>query len=70
MVGIQTTHFTVEKQSWRFETGNAYPEQQQPGLNRHVVTVIDCGYFHYDIHDGKLHRYPLKYLVGKKNKSI
>ena len=35
-------------------------------MNRHAVTLIDGGFFHYDIHDGKLHRYTLKYLVGER----
>ena len=66
VVGIQNPYFTVGQQSWRFETRNACPEQQQPGLNRHAITVIDGTLFHCDIHDGKLYRYPLKYLVGNR----
>ena len=66
LVGIQNPQFTVGKQSWRFETLYACPENQQPGMNRHAVTLIDGVFFHYDIHDGKLHRYSLKYLVGER----
>ena len=66
VVGIQNTTFKVGNNSWRFHTINASPEIQQPGLNRHAVVVIDNNFFHYDIHDGTLHRYPIHLLVGKR----
>ena len=65
-VGIQNTTFKVGNKSWRFNMINASPELQQPGLNRHAVAVIDSNFYHYDIHDGTLHRYPIQVLVGRR----
>ena len=66
VVGVQNTTFKVDKKSWSFNTINASPELQQPGLNRHTVAVIDSNFFHYYINDGTLSRYPIHLLVGQR----
>ena len=66
VVGIQNTIFKVGTKAWNFNLENNAPEQQQPGLNRHAVAVIDGNFFHYDVHDGTLRRYPIHLLVGKR----
>ena len=63
VVGIQNTHFIVGLQTWRLVNGERIPEMTQPGLNRHVVAVIDDLFIHYDIHNGSLFKYSLHCLV-------
>ena len=66
VAGIQNTHFKVGQYTWRLGNGERCPEKTQPGLNRHVVAVIDGLFIHYDIHNGSLFKYPLQYLVGDR----
>ena len=60
VAGIQNTHFKVGQYTWRLGNGERCPEKTQPGLNRHVVAVIDGLFIHYDIHNGSLFKYPLQ----------
>ena len=64
VVVIKNTHFKVEQQTWMLGNGEICPKKTQPGMKGHAIAVIDGIFIHYDIHNGSLFKYPLKYLVG------
>ena len=71
VAGIQNCQFKVERQTWVFHNGNTSPQKLQPGLNRHVVAVVDCYFvFHYDVRDIMIHKYPMQYLEGDRQDEL
>ena len=56
-----------KKETRVFNAGNTSPQKTQPGLNRHAVEIVDGVFYHYDRHNGTIHKYSLQYLVGRQD---